>query len=572
MSPEQAQMSDWDVDTRTDIYSLGILLYELLTGTTPFGEEHLREAGYLQMQKIICEEEPTKPSTKLSTLGEALTDIAKWHNCSPDLMPKLIRGDLDWIVMKTLEKDRTRRYDTASTLGMDVQRHLNSEPVQAAAPSVSYRLRKLLRRHRIAAAAGLAIVTVLLMAAVISAMYAVKAEEANKETTALLAGSYVNDAQSLCEQGHVGRGMLWLAHSLKIAPVDSDDLDRAIRASLAAWSQQIHKLTTVVQFPTSITTVAFTRDGSRILTALENGNVEFCDAVTGEQLGTPLHHGTAIRHSAISPDGNRVATSSWDGSVRLWDARTGDPVGNVMPPLTGGHLAFSADSARLMTGGINGVRLWDADTGESAGKGFEHKNNGVQAIACCPDGARVVLRVAPNKYQAFNVERREPLGPVVDYGRPASGLTISPDGERFATAGGDWIHVWDVDTGELAFDRMQHGGTFRALAFSPDGSRLVRSAPLLSARTASVSSQAIERESSECGRSAPTSMRAGPWSTNMKIRSLELPLSKISCECSQKAAIGYRSERRSLANLSVNLSHIQVRLGSGRSIRLARVS
>ncbi|MGB2863262.1 MAG: protein kinase, partial [Sedimentisphaerales bacterium] len=148
MSPEQAELSDLDVDTRTDIYSLGILLYELLTGTIPFTEEKLCEAGFLQMQKIICEEEPTKPSTKLSTLGEALTNVAKQHSSSPELMPKLIRGDLDWIVMKTLEKDRSRRYDTASALALDVQRHLDNEPVIARAPKAIYRLQKFLRRHK----------------------------------------------------------------------------------------------------------------------------------------------------------------------------------------------------------------------------------------------------------------------------------------------------------------------------------------------------------------------------------------------------------------------------------------
>jgi serine/threonine protein kinase len=197
MSPEQAEMSGLDVDTRSDIYSLGVLLYELLAGSTPFDPKELVASGVDAMRKTIREKEPVRPSTRFATLkGEELTTTAKRRSADTSKLLHQLKGDLDWIVMKCLEKDRTRRYETANGLAFDLKRHLNNEPVLARPPSVAYRFQKLLRRNKVMGAAVTLVLMAILAGTVISVGQALRATRELRRALAAEAQAHVEKANA----------------------------------------------------------------------------------------------------------------------------------------------------------------------------------------------------------------------------------------------------------------------------------------------------------------------------------------------------------------------------------------
>jgi len=360
MSPEQAEMSGLDIDTRSDIYSLGVLLYELLTGGTPFDAKELLKSGLDEMRKIIRESEPPRPSTRLSTMLDAdLTAVAQRHGAESPKLVHLVRGDLDWIVMKSLEKDRTRRYETANGLARDIQRHLSNEPIVARPPSNLYRIQKTIQRNKLAFAATGAVAAALLLGLGFSSWQAVRATRSERKE---------QSARAAAEQSRAAAVRSQIRESSQRALADENALKArrllyAADMSLAhqAWEEgNLSRMVSLLQAHQPQPGAADDRGFEYFY--LQN-------PASGEQEQVLRGHTNEALGIAISPDGKWLA-SRGETDVRLWDlaARTQVAVLSFpkMPPYSRGNggfsPSFSYDSQYLAVGTDTGLQLFNIPT------------------------------------------------------------------------------------------------------------------------------------------------------------------------------------------------------------------
>jgi len=463
MSPEQVSGDPGKIDVRTDVYALGVILYELLTERLPYEFEH---ATAPQAIRIICEESPKPPSRMWSESHDR--DSGKAER---------IDQDVETIVLKALEKEPERRYQSVAEMAEDVRRYLTNQPIQARPPSALNQFRKLVARHKTPFAFLATVLTLLLGFAVtmaaLSARIARERDKASQQELSnrrLLYAAHMNLAMQAWEAADIER-MRELVESHIPKPGEED-----MRGFewYYLWRLYHRELMTLKGHGDSVLSVAFSPDGKRLATGSHDRTAKLWDAATGQELTTLKGHGITVTSVAFSPDGKRLATGSLDRTARLWDAATGQEL-----IILKGHgdsvlsVAFSPDGKRLATGSADRtVRLWDAATGRELAT-FKGHEDRVPSVAFSPDGKRLATGSRDRTVRLWDVATGRELATLKGHAEGVLSASFSPDGKRLAT--GSWDHtikLWDVATGRELITLKGHTDGVFSVSFSPDGKRL----------------------------------------------------------------------------------------------------
>ncbi|MEM7683128.1 MAG: serine/threonine-protein kinase [Planctomycetota bacterium] len=477
MSPEQVENTGQDIDTRSDIYALGVILYELLTGTRPFDASDLRSGGVDFARRIIREVEPDRPSTRLGRLAGSVVDpdpardIAETRRTDVPGLRRTLRRDLDWVVMRCLEKDRERRYATASDVAAELGRYLRNEPVLAGPPSTRYKLGKFIRRNRAGVAAGVA-AALLVFAGLIGTGYGLvqaKQAQSRAEAIAIAEAKQRQEADTQREAAQAERAAAEAARDA--------ERERSEELVAIATSTRLRRVNDVVDTEPGLAKQLLA-DSAVFPSERRNFAWRYLSRrLTTRQVWRARGHNTPALGLAATPDGSAFATSARDGTVVVWEARTGDKRFDLGPyDSEVNALAISPDGSRLCVGVVTGlVVIVDIATGQPLA---QHQLESCSSVAFSPDGRWLAvgqsdgtLRLSPSTDPGTLVRQWRAPGLNEQPTGWLSAMAFSPDSQRLLGAvyqGHAW--VWSLDEPDRPI-RSHAGLVTQTLDWCPTGKR-----------------------------------------------------------------------------------------------------
>jgi len=516
MSPEQVDLATQDIDTRSDIYSLGVLLYELLAGVLPFEEKSLRSGGFAEIQRTIRELEPATPSTRLTNLGQQAKTIATSRSTQAIALARRLHRELEWIPLKAMRKDRCRRYKSASEMADDIQNYLNGSPLIAGPETAVYRAKKFVHKHAGSVVTAALVAFAIILGLVVSTAMYLRSEKAlEREAVARVQAEDAKDkettARSLAEQAEkVAQQQRKLAeeraeeyrrslyvHRINLADVayregNMGPLRRLLDEcpeDLRAWEwYHLNHISdqaamTFMGDKEGVFDITLSPDGKRIVSAGAGGTIKIWDAVDGRELMTLRGHETAVMSVAFSADGKRIASISTKNKIKVWDAQSGTEIktltvddslsSRLLLSWLPVPIAFSPDGKKIVSGSpSDAIKVWNADSGTvlMSLKGHEEFLTG---LAFTPDGNRIVSSSNDRTLRIWDASTGQQLIVLKGHEDRINEVAISPDGKRIVSVSLDrTAKVWDVTTGAELIELRGLDKAVRSVVFSNDGARI----------------------------------------------------------------------------------------------------
>jgi WD40 repeat protein len=528
MSPEQMGLGS-DVDTRSDIYSLGVLLYELLIGVLPFSSAKLRHAAIDEARQVFREQEPKKPSTRLAAMGPEISQVAKLRSVEPQVLRRLVHGDLNWIVMKALAKEAGRRYVTVNALIEDLRRHRENEPVTAGPPSTGYRVRKFVRRHRQMVFADAGILMALVIGLILATLGLVRAQRAEEQRRAAHEDQRrLTYAATMREAFRAARDDRWAAVSRLL----ERNRPEAGASDLRGWEWHHlwgllhrHEWTNITSLSDTAVSLRFSPDGSLLACSSWDGTIRLVAWPGLEISGTLKHPHDHLGELGFAPDGQSLYAASesavavWQRDGGDWRFRTNWPVrvrpyrlvplevepdgrGLIVGAVADGYnrrlgrldaqtgefeklpvrcgpqlqssMALSADGRwAAAAGSVGGLLIADLEAGGQVTQ-TNSRPTPVTALAFSRSGEWLAAGEESGTVCLWDRETGECLWELPGHSGRVTSLAYSPDGMTLATAGADaTVRLWDPQSGRRVARFLGHEEGISALAFSPDGRYLV---------------------------------------------------------------------------------------------------